>query len=125
MEQRDLQRYYRRIQRKLPTNGAVSKSIMANIRHSVEDYLHTHPDADQQALLEHFGDPETIAASFIACTDMKELLAEYGKQKRIFRIVLAAVLAALVLWSAAVGYAMWSFDDNRPEHSATDVDWDE
>lgn len=121
MKQRNLQRYYRKIQRKLPTNGTVSKSIMASIRHSVEDYLHTHPDADEQALLEHFGDPETIAASFIACADIKELLAEYRKQQKIFRIILAAILTALLLWGVFVGYAMWTYSDGVPAYSVTEI----
>lgn len=121
MNHLELRRYYRQIRCWLPCGGKVSKDIMSRVRNSVEHYLQGNPDADIQQLRAHFGEPETIAASFVEHANTKDILVELHTQRKITRIVACAILAALLIWGAFVGYAMWSYPDHIPAYYETEA----
>lgn len=94
-----LKRYYWQISRRLSCPVGRKRQIMGNIRSGVNDFLLEEPDADMAAVMEHFGTPEQIVESYLSEMDPKELQKSLNVRKRIFTVVLIAVLAALAMWA--------------------------
>ena len=110
-----LKRYYRSIRKDLPCSYKMKKRIMQQIQESVDQFLEQNPDADFDAVQLHFGEPQTIALSYIEDQDAPELLRKMRIKRRVLAIVAGVLAAALLIWGCAVVYAVISeyHDDER------------
>lgn len=79
---KELKQYYRDIAKNLPVGRKQKQQILLAITQSVEDYLAAHPQADFQAVQEHFGSPQEIAAAYIENMTTPEILKNSGSAKR-------------------------------------------
>ncbi len=101
-----LRRYYRSIRDWLPCNGQQKRRILAEIRSSVASYLENHPEADFSQLEAHFGTPQQIASGYVEDLNTEETLRALRIRKKVFTVIAAGVLAALLIWGGAVAWAM-------------------
>lgn len=97
-----LRRYYRQVRGWLPCGGRLRKQIMEQLRENVEDYLDHHPEADFQQFLEHFGDPKTIAGSYVDAQNTEEILTALRIRRRVVGIVAVVAVLVLLVWIVGV-----------------------
>ena len=116
-----LKRYYRSIRKDLPCPYKTKKKIMQQIQESVGLFLEQNPDADFNAIQLHFGEPQTIALSYIEDQNGPELLRKMRIKKSVITIVAGAVVAFLVIWSIAVVWAVISEGRAQDGHVIVDV----
>jgi hypothetical protein len=108
-----LKQYYRSIRSELPCNWGQRNRILRQIRESVDNYLEENPDADFAAIEAHFGNAQTIASSYIDVQDAPELLRKMRIKKRVTAIIVGAVAVVLLIWGAAVVWAMIDVGDSN------------
>lgn len=101
-----LKRYYRSIRKGIPCSYKMKKRIMQQIQESVGLFLEQNPDADFDAVRLHFGEPQTIALSYIEDQDAPELLRKLRIKKKIIAVVVGVIVAILVIWGIAVVWAV-------------------
>ena len=99
----DLRRYYRQIHKQLVGSGKEKRKIITYIAEDISDYLEANPQADIAQIQECFGTPEYIAAYIAKTMDDQELIRQIRIKKRILVSVVAALLAALLIWAVGVG----------------------
>ena len=106
MHNRSAKKYLRRVHSVLPGSARMTKQIMEKIRSEVSSYFEEYPQADYKDLLSRFGDPETIAASYVEIMGTTEILKKLRIRKRILSAA-AIVLAFIVItWTVAVTCAI-------------------
>ena len=105
-----LRRYYRSIRDWLPCKGQQKRRILAEIRSSVASYLENHPEADFSQLEAHFGTPQQIASGYVEDLNTEETLRALRIRRKVFTVIAAGVLAALLIWGGAVAWAI--IDEN-------------
>ena len=99
---RSAKKYLRRVRGMLPCSRKMKKLIMEQICDEVSLFLADHPEADYNAVISRFGEPEIIAISFIDSVDSPEVLKKMRTRKWILSAV-AAVLAFIVLtWTITI-----------------------
>lgn len=103
--ERALERYYKEISSWLPCSRKLKKQIIGQIQRCVEEYLEHNPDADITPLKNHFGDPQTIAATYVENTGTAEILKHLRIRKRIVRIVATVMAFILIMWACVVSWA--------------------
>jgi len=92
-------RYLRQVRHLLPCSRAVKDEITAPLVQSLDAFLTEQPQANIEALRDHFGAPETIAASCLENTDTGEVLKRLQWKRRILAIAAAAVASVLISWA--------------------------
>lgn len=95
-----LWRYVRRIRMCLPCPGTLKKKIISEIKMNIRQYMQEHPNAAVSQIEDHFGNPKTIVASYVADMDMVELVKAVHKRNKALRSVCACACAALILCTA-------------------------
>lgn len=100
-----LKRYYKAINSWLPCSRKLRKQIIGQIQNCVEAYLEQNPDADITQLKNHFGDPQTIAATYVENTGTAEILKDLRIRRRIVRIVAGVMAVMLIMWAGVVIWA--------------------
>lgn len=101
-----LKQYYRNIRSELACSWGQRNRILRQIRESVDNYLEENPDADFAAIEAHFGNAQTIASSYIDVQDAPELLRKMRIKKRVIAIIAGAMAVVLLIWGAAVIWAI-------------------
>ena len=115
-------KYLRRVRSVLPGSARMTKQIMVKIQSEVSSYFEEYPQADYKDLLSRFGDPETIAASYVEIMGTTEILKKLRVRKRILSTV-AIVLAFIVItWSVAVTWAMHSYKIDNESYTIVTID---
>lgn len=112
-----LKRYYRSIRKDLPCSYKMKTRIMQQIQESVDLFLEQNPDADFEAVKAHFGDPQTIALSYIEDQDAPELLRKMRVKRKVLAIVAGAMALILVAWMAAMAWAI--INEQRAQEGQT------
>lgn len=111
-----LRKYFRSISSLLPCGGKQKRLILGTARNNVAVYLQDHPDADFAQIQQHFGTPEEIAAAFVSDMDMPELLGALRSRRRVFVAVIAALIAALLLWGGGVALTVADQHNANPSY---------
>ena len=99
--------YIRDVKNALACSGKMRRSILSQLRKSVEDYLCQDPNADLEAIRSRFGTSQEIAAS---CMDGQETFTLIRKFRKKTTLITAAAVVAVLLVCA--GYV------NRNVHSS-------
>lgn len=79
---------------------------MGTIEEAVCTYLIENPTADLQAIQQHFGTPQQIAAAYIEEISTPELMKKFNVRKTVIAIICAAVALALLMWCATLAAAL-------------------
>lgn len=103
---KELKKYYRQVGSWLPCGGRLKRQLMANIRSTVDGYLHEHPEVDFPTLEAHFGTPQQIAAAFVDEMGTEELLYKLRVRKRIIKITFICVVALISICGLAI-LSLW------------------
>ena len=103
-----LKRYYRSIRKDIPCSYKMEKKIMHQIQDSVGLFLEQNPDADFDAVQLHFGEPQTIAMSYIEDQDAPELLRKMRIKRKVIAIVVGTMALIVAIWLAV---AVWGIID--------------
>lgn len=101
-----LSKYYRSISKCLPVDKKHKKQILEQIRHSVEDYRVENPAADIQGILEHFGTPQEITASYVENMTTPEILKKFCVRKTVLLVVCAVAAVALLMWGTGLAVTL-------------------
>jgi hypothetical protein len=94
-----LRRYQKRIRRLLLVKTPASKQFLSDLEGQISDFTGASGESGLDSIVSRFGTPEEVASSFFASTD----IAAIRKKLTVRRAVVCALLAALVIWGAAVG----------------------
>ena len=86
--------YLDAVKKNLRCSGRQKKAFLDELNASLTAFLSETPEADEAQLCEAFGAPETVAEDFLSTLDAKDIQKAFGWKK----IVLIAVIAALLLW---------------------------
>lgn len=105
MKPRDIEaQYLRAIKKALPCDSAQKKRYIAGLRDSIQPYLSEHPDATLEDLYTSIGSPESIAESFMAGLDPKQLSHRLSAKRRI-AIGVISIVAVLAIFIGVVAIA--------------------
>lgn len=104
--------YYREIRSWLPCSRKQKDQILERFRDSVQSYWEENPTADFAQIRAHFGTPEQIAGAYVEELGTAELLRSLRVRRRILITVTSIAMAVLLIWMAAVGWAMKQLNDN-------------
>ncbi len=110
-EAKEIKRYLREINRLLPATSQVRKKIKAMISENLNNRINESPNKDISKVIEEFGTPDTVAASYIEEMGTAEILKGYQKRKTIITIVTVGVTAALL--TIIVGLALAVADAHK------------
>lgn len=103
---RELQNYFREVQKALPCGSCEKKKILRDLRLSVDNFLEENPGATFAAVESHFGTPAQIADTYTEEMAPRELQRKLKIKKWIIGIIAGAVACALLIWGIAVGLAL-------------------
>ena len=67
------------------------------IKENIDQFLEEYPDADYDVIVQRFGTPQQIAASYLEEMDPQEVLYRLNTRKRIAGIVTAGVVLFVAL----------------------------
>ena len=104
---RKVLRYLREIRRNLPCSIKMKNQLLAQLRGSIVNYLNEYPDADQAQIIQQFGTPEQIAASWLYEMDQKTLILQLCLKNRIAKTITACTVMIVLLFSATMGYLLY------------------
>lgn len=106
----DVRQYLKEICKNIPCSWNKKRKILAQLEESIKKYAIEITDLDYAAIVARFGTPQQIAASYLEAMDIQELTQNFRVKKRIVGILLAAAMAAVLLWACVVFSAKAKFD---------------
>ena len=99
---RSIKKYLRRVRSMLPCSRKMKKRSMEQIRKEVTLFLTDHPEADYNAVISHFGEPETIAAAYVESMGTAEILRKLHIRRRIVSAVAIVLAFVVITWATTV-----------------------
>ena len=103
---RSIKKYLRRVRSMLPCSRKMKKRTMEQIRKEVTLFLTDHPEADYNAVISHFGEPETIAAAYVESMGTAEILRKLRIRRRIVSAVAIVLAFVVITWATFVTWAI-------------------
>lgn len=116
-----LKRYYHSISKELPCPRKTRVKIMQQIQSSVNLFLEQNPDADFHGVQVHFGEPQTIALSYIEDQDTPELLRKMHIKRKIIAIVATTMALILAIWMSVAIWGVIDTNDRNNGHIIVDI----
>lgn len=116
-----LKRYYHSISKELPCPRKTRVKIMQQIQSSVNLFLEQNPDADFHDVQVHFGEPQTIALSYIEDQDTPELLRKMHIKRKIIAIVATTMALILAIWMSVAIWGVIDTNDRNNGHIIVDI----
>lgn len=92
-----LKRYYWEVSNLLPCNPKIKQTLMEEIKENIDQFLEEYPDADYDVIVQRFGTPQQIAASYLEEMDPQEVLKRLNSRERIAGIVTAGIALCVLL----------------------------
>lgn len=106
---RAVRRYLQEIRGWLPCSRKLKNAILERIRNTVREYLTDNPESSYEELMERFGSPQQIAATYVEDMGTDELLRDLRIRRRIIGAVAATAIAVVALW---VGFITAAYVDH-------------
>lgn len=97
--------YFREIKKSLSCSSAQKKSYLTELDSSVSSFLQQHPMASVHDLHIVFGDPHSIAASFLEQTSPDE----YSHRLSLKRKIALGVISIVAILAVVIGIIAFSF----------------
>ena len=114
---RDVKKYKRRIKANLLCGTKLSKQFLSDLSDSIDNYIEENNITQLIDVQNHFGSPEQIVQSFLAETDISVI----RKKVRLKRIILVALIAALLAWIIAVATSAKKSYEARGEYGVVTI----
>lgn len=108
-----LKRYYHNISKELPCSRKTKAQIMQQIQSSANLFMEQNPSADFDTVQAHFGEPKTIALSYIEDQDAPELLRRIHIKRKVIAIVAGTMVLILAIWMAVAVWGMFDTNDRN------------
>lgn len=102
MRNAQVRRYLREIQGCIPCHGKAKYEILRKIKGMIRAALSDAPEMSYEMLVERFGTPQQIAASYVDELDTPELLKKLRLRNKIIAIVCATAAIILAIWVGVV-----------------------
>ena len=118
---RAARRYCRSVRSWLPS-GKMRRTIMAQIKDTVNEFVQHDPDADYEAMQAQLGSPQEIATAFVENMGATEVLRGLRVRRRVLTAVLVAVLVILVSWTCLVAKATIREETSVNGHISVDIE---
>lgn len=101
-------KYLQQVRGWIPCGRKMKHRTMAQIEDNLDHFLDENPNVDYQAIVDRFGTPEKIAATYVDEMDTPELLSNLRIKRKIVQIVVSAAAVAVAIWLgvAAVAFAI-------------------
>ena len=99
---RQARKYCRLVRSFLPCSAKQRRLILGEIKSNLSAYLEENPSASFEEIESRFGTPRQIAVAHVEEMGTEELLKRLRIRKRIFAVISAAVVLALLIWSSVV-----------------------
>ena len=96
---RSAKKYLRRVRGMLPCSRKMKKLIMEQICDEVSLFIADHPEADYNAVISRFGEPESIAASYIESVGTADILKKLRIRKWIVSAVATVLMLLILAWA--------------------------
>lgn len=116
-----LKRYYHSISKELPCPRKTRVKIMQQIQSSVNLFLEQNPDAGFHDVQVHFGEPQTIALSYIEDQDAPELLRKMHIKRKVIAIVATTMALFLAIWMSVTVWGIIDTNDRDSGHIIVDI----
>jgi hypothetical protein len=108
MTMRSIQKqYYHELKKQMPCSAAQKKLYLAELDRSVTAFVQQHPNAALSDLYTAFGDPHTIADSFLDQADSQS----YHCQLSLTRKIAGGVLSIVAMLAIALGVIAYLYAD--------------
>lgn len=91
-------RYLRELRNSLPCGRKERKRVLEGIRQSIEDKEAIDGPETYEALVSRYGSPDEIASAYFSEKSTGELIRELRIGNRVLALLLAAIVAALLIW---------------------------
>lgn len=114
---RKINRYVRSVSSYLPCSGKQKRSLLMALRSEAEAY---YSETGKTDLFVRFGSPQQVAAAYVDAMSTQELLSALRRRRQVLTILISAVLAALLLWVAALCI---NLNDYRQDLSGPNVSY--
>lgn len=118
-------KYMKDVRRLLTCKGSQKRRIISELQCSIGTYLADNSDADYEAIVLRFGQPEQIAASLVEGMSTNELLRNLRIRKKIISLVLCAVIAIVAIWLGTAGAAYVKYMDEEDGYFDIAIDEEE
>lgn len=99
---RDAKRYLREIRSWLPCAGRMKGKMLEEIRGRLNEFLLENSGADYSAIVERFGTPQQIAASYVNEAETGELLKKMRIRRKIVTVTFATAAILILICTALV-----------------------
>lgn len=88
----ELKQYKNAIRSKLPFSNAVTKKLLNDLQHGIDDYISMNKVTLFDDIIDQFGKPEYVAEELKNNTDAKEIKRKISVKKSIVVFVAVAIL---------------------------------
>ena len=102
LKNRQARKYCRLVRSFLPCSAKQRSLILGEIKSNLSAYLEENHSASFKEIESRFGTPRQIAVAHVEEMGTEELLKQLRVRKRIFAVISAAVVLALLIWASAV-----------------------
>lgn len=106
-------RYLRELCKSLPCGRKERKRVLEGIRQSIENEQADGPETYED-LVSRYGSPDEIASAYFSEKSTGELIRELRIGNRVLAILLAAVVAALLIWFGWGAFTYVSLTSEAP-----------
>lgn len=100
LTEKELAHYYKDISRALVCKRKTKQKILNGFICGAREYIENNPQADIEALKEHFGTPKAIAEEFAADAGLDYYKRE--KRRKIFKGIILAAVALILIFTAII-----------------------
>lgn len=121
-----IDRYCQEVAIAVKSSGVQDPALLKQLRCDLEEFLEEHPNAAEPELRKRFGQPESYATEYFAAMDagrQRKVLADKKFRRKVLvttvAAILAALIAALLIWAAGVTAAVEDFYSSNRGHWVT------
>lgn len=102
--QKEIKRYVNNISKQIPKNYPNKRTLMNVLRFNLDDFLSEHPESTMDNIIEEFGSPTKIAASFMEELPEADIVATMQKRRKIFTIMFVVCFVCFIIFIFILRY---------------------
>lgn len=102
--------YIRQVKAIFPLYGRERRRFINDLKESVESHIDDTKDGSYEGIVKHFGSPAEVVSDYIEGMDPEALYRKITYRRRIFVLVVIAVIAVLI---GVIVMLYWGYDSYR------------
>ena len=102
--QKDVKRYLRTISKQIPKDYPNKSTLMDMLYRNLDEYLTEHPESTLDSMIEEFGSPTKIAASFIEEMPENTIVETFQKKHRLYFTLSIACFLCFIIFVFILKY---------------------